>query len=425
GPFGIPAALAGAVAAWLAGKLIDFGLAQLCALWKPVQPEAPTITTGASPETTKTTFGDLRAQLNASGETTDFTQENQKKRLEIIESIVVTGVVENPRIAVDADGGKAFVKNAKEILRRLGAEADDIPMSANDLAAAEAIVIVDGTRPSVYVRDGFVDLENPLLKNSGWRKDIAKHEDDIRSLIKASGRVLHHSDRSPDIVFGSAWMLEDGRVATARHVVENMVIESGGQLLLKDRFYVDFGVEADRPVDPSNVFRISGVDWAAPEPTHFRVRIDRMDAAILTLAEHPGRRFPDPVPLMPAGAEIKSGDWFINIGHPGTPTGSWLVDAEDGDDNTITRAVLEALIGDKFGVKRLSPGRVAIVPGVYPGDDATQHVFTHDAATLAGSSGSAIMTPAPAQMLGLHFAGQFGTGNFAHYVPALGNHWPA
>ena len=81
---------------------------------------------------------------------------------------------------------------------------------------------------------------------------------------------------------------------------------------------------------------------------------------------------------------------------------------------------MHALIGDRFGVKRLSPGMFALDPGTL-GADTKDHVFTHDATTLGGSSGSGIMAKGTSGnvMTGLHFAGLFGTRNYAHWGPAI------
>ena len=104
----------------------------------------------------------------------------------------------------------------------------------------------------------------------------------------------------------------------------------------------------------------------------------------------------------------------------GSPRGPWLVDTDDGNLNTVSRALVHALIGDRFGVKRFSPGMIDVKPGVFPGD-AKKHVVTHEATTLGGSSGSGLMAKGTsgAVMVGLHYAGIFGTRNYAHWVPAI------
>ncbi len=209
-------------------------------------------------------------------------------------------------------------------------------------------------------------------------------------------------------------------------LLEEIAIHSNGQWFLKDLFYVDFAVEADCPISPPAVFRIADVHWAGPDVIAQTVQPGNMDAAVLTLKPVDGRDFPDPVPLTTEVwvEDVLNSEWFINIGHPAKPWGAWLVDGNDDDDQTISKALVTALIGDKFGVKRLSPGRIDVKPGFFPGDQQTKHVFTHDATTLGGSSGSGILSLKPEpSMCGLHFAGLFGTRNYAHFIPAISNNW--
>jgi hypothetical protein len=139
------------------------------------------------------------------------------------------------------------------------------------------------------------------------------------------------------------------------------------------------------------------------------------------------RPFPDPIPLTTAGqaSDVLAAKWFMNVGHPARPWGAWLVDTDDSNDKTISKALVMALIGDKFGVKRLSPGRIDVPPGFFPGDQETKHMFTHDATTLGGSSGSGILSlTGDPSICGLHFAGLFGTRNYAHFVPPISKNWP-
>lgn len=421
GPFGVPAALAGTLAAWLAGHVIDMGLAAICKNWSPPGP-APSLVGGAVPAEKKVTFKAIRDRMRTPEGDADLSKDGQKNRLDFLDRLVAKGVVENWDSGVDVEGAERFKMSTKEILERLGAEPDETEVPDHMLIATEAMIEVDGSRPSICVRDGFVDLNDPILEHGGWRDKIAAHEKEVRSLIKASGRIIQRSDRSADSVFGSAWMLEDGRVATARHVVEGMV---DPEFDFKDKFYVDFSVEADRPMDPTRIFQIADVAWAGDEVINRTVRVDRIDAAVLTLVPKDGVAFPAPLPLLTAddGDDLALGKWLFCVGHPAAPRGGWLVEEDTGIDGTIVRAVVEKLVGNRFGVKRLAPGRVDAAPGFVEGDEATQHVFLHDATVFGGSSGSGIISLGKARMSGLHFAGKFETANYAHFVAPLAARW--
>lgn len=423
GPLAVPAVLATALAAWLATKVFDRGKAAICAVWQPDIPTSPVpvvLTEAAAP--VRLTVGELRARFETPDGARDFSKDGVKDALDHLDAELAHKVVEAPRVPVDADGAAQFRKGAAQIFELLGGAADDALVDDGLINSAEAIIMTDGSRPSQYVQDGFVDMTDPNLVRSGWKDRVAAHEADIRALAAASGRIIRGSDRSGDSVYGSAWMLKDGRVATARHVLEGMGAQIAGQWMFKDDFFVDFNVEAGAHPDPARVFRIAGVDWTSDDLIAHTVNPAHQDVAVLTLQPRAGADFPDPVALADGSVAeaLKAQKWFFNIGHPAAPFGSWLVAAEDGNPNTISRPLLFALIGDKFGVKRLSPGRMDFMPGTIHGD-ALGHVFTHDGTTLGGSSGSAIMAIGPngAVISGLHFAGIFGTRNYAHWIPAV------
>lgn len=421
GPFGVPAFVATALAAWLSSKIIETGRDAICAVWQPDPLAAPMIEAGALSET-KVTVGEVRARLASSDASGALSGDARKEMLAHLDGELAAKVIEPPQVPVDADGAAQFRARAASILEMLGGEPDDTPLDENAFGTAEAIVAIDGSRTALYVQNGFVDLNDEKLIRSGWLDRVRDHEADIRKLAAGSGRIIRGSDRSANSVYGSAWMLKDGRIATARHVLEEMGAIMAGQWALKHEFFVDFGVEAGAVPDPEKIFRISGVSWASPDLIARTVNPAHQDVAILKLQARDDAGFPDPIP-MATGAEAQAAldqEWFFNIGHPAQPFGSWLVDDEDGNDRTISKALVFALIGDKFGVKRLSPGRIDFAPGTIPGDAET-HVFTHDATTLGGSSGSGIMTvlPGGAVMSGLHFAGIFGTRNYAHWVSSV------
>lgn len=423
GPLALPAVLASALAAWLAARLLDAGRDAYCGVRHP-GPAAPALDRRSLPAEALT-MGEMRARFDTPDGSTGFGSDGGRALLDRLDADLARKVVEPPNVPVDADGARKFRLRVGEIIERLGGEPDDAPVKPMDGDTVEAIVHVDGTRPSLYVEDGFVDLTDERLVRGGWRERVRDNEAHIRRLAAASGRIIRGSDRSSNAVYGSAWMLPNGRVATARHVIEarDFAEEVNGAWMLKDPFFaVDFGIELGADPGLDRTFRVAAIDWAGPDTIAGRVDLDHLDIAILTLEDKPGTPFPEPIPLARPDASdaLLVEDWFFNVGHPAAPRGSWLVEQEDGNDATISRALLFALIGDRFGVKRLSPGRIAFGPGAFKGDNH-KHAITHDATTLGGSSGSGMMAIGPEgpAMCGLHFAGYFGTRNYAHWVPAV------
>lgn len=428
GPFGVPAAVATALAAWLAGEVLRLGKGRLCENWQPASP--PILEGGVHEE--HPTMADARALFERASGVPNFDADFRKDELKLLEEIVRKEAVDVPTVPVDENGMKAFMAFSGSILEQLGGDPDDAPVDAGFLSGAEALVEIDGTRPALYVRDGTIDVNDPKLVRSTFQDQVIEDLPEIERQIAATGRILQGFDRASDWVVGSAWMLDGGRVATAQHVVELMAARFGPDWFLNGSFNVDFAVEADRAVGQGPIFRVDSVEGTGPGLIEGRVHPAQLDVAVLKLAPVDGQDFPKPVPLAKVADEAEMladpRPWFYNVGHPGEPNGGWLVDADDGNPNTVARSVVFNLIGNTFGVKRFSPGLLKSrpttqgTPGMF--DAAAPHggsVFLHDATTLGGSSGSSLMMPGKDGMVtaGLHFAGKFGTRNYAHWVPAV------
>ena len=69
-------------------------------------------------------------------------------------------------------------------------------------------------------------------------------------------------------------------------------------------------------------------------------------------------------------------------------------------------AAARRIFGDRYEVKRLAPGKVLV-------SDAGSFFFTHDATTLGGNSGSAVLDLETGAAAGLHFMGDLLEANFA------------
>jgi hypothetical protein len=427
-PMAVPAVLVSPLAALLSHEAKEAGLEALCKRRRAmVRTNAPAVARGLAGPSPKMTFGELRSRFCMPGDKNEFSAQYAKEVLERLDEDLACKVVEPPSVPVDADGAKKFRLRAETILELLGGEHQDREVDESEFGFAEALVLTDGTRPALYVQDGFIDLSDERLKRSGWLDRIVAKEDSIRKLVAATGRIIRGSDRSANSVYGTAWILPGGRVATAKHVLEAMTIQVGDEFYLDGNYFVDFAVEAGREIDHDSVFKIDAIDWASPDLIAQAVDPAHLDAATFKLTKRDDVPFPDPIPLATAedAEKILGEEWFFNVGHPARPRGSWLVDEEDDDPKTVSRALVLALIGDRFGVKRFSPGLVDVQPGFFPGDQVNAHVLTHDATTLGGSSGSGLMADGKngPVIMGLHFAGLFGTRNYAHWIPAIGRHF--
>lgn len=300
-------------------------------------------------------------------------------------------------------------------LRRLAQPQVEPGFGMNDdqLVAVEAIVITDGTRPSFLLRDGRVPPEHPFLGD--WRDAVIGHADTLQALAASVGRIepgIGHAaqyigtgtliDRDAGLVLTNYHVLDAAResfgIAMERsgntvRVLGDLMIDFVGEIgnLVRNRFRV---VEARLP------------DGAGSEPGELDVALLRIappDAATGTLPAHAVR--------LSANLAYSQGasPTLCTIGFPGPPVQISPPGAQIDWD-----FVVRTLFGNRFGFKRLAPGRFQSPPGTVKSDKA-QRVLTHDATTFGGASGSLIFawedpgTPAFA----LHFAGKTGAANHA------------
>ncbi len=356
----------------------------------------------------------------------DLGANRQAASMEMLRSAVAKDVVENDKTPLGQPEADTFIESASDFLKRLGAEGPDTQTTPQDEFLAEAIVVTDGTRPAPLIRDGFVDVDDPKL--GGWRADIVGAEATIRHNIAATGRVLRNGKVDPDSVYGTAWMIAPGLVATAQHVLELMAeFDAGsGRWLLKRGFTVDFSIEDARAPDPKKRYRVAGIERASPDTINNMLDLKNLDIAVLRLAENNLAAMPAPIALSSTAQSLDDEAKLYVVGHPRRFTGSWIAETEAAaaaNNNLIFRGILEQLLGNSFGVKRFSPGLAELAPGTMP-NDIHKRVLSHDASTLEGNSGGPVLdlTTMPDRAIGLHFGGGVRKRNFALSVPDIRQH---
>jgi Trypsin-like peptidase domain len=328
------------------------------------------------------------------------------------------------RMPPDEVGDPREFRRALEVLLRETEHATgkldadpDAPLTPGEMTALEAVVIADGTRPTLLVRDDAVDPDHPLAGT--WRDDLAATRAALAGRIRAVGRV-EPANATARSFFGTAWVVDAGKglVLTNLHVMEAMwrrlshrMEPSGNGFRVLDGVFVDFVGESGSA--RTNRFRVveavpSGVDGE---------RYARLDAAVLRI-EPTNDGEPDPPAAIPvlADADGPRGNLssFCVVGFPAPP--QWTSGVHERVDWTWVNTTL---FGNRYGVKRLAPGTAHRPLGSIAGD-ARAWVFGHDLTTLGGNSGSPLLSwldPAPGGF-GLHFAGASLDKNVAHAVVA-------
>jgi hypothetical protein len=280
----------------------------------------------------------------------------------------------------------------------------------------ESVIITDGTRPSLLVQKGFVDLKSPDIGD--WATPLQRFQKQIETLAISVGRI--DVPVAPWFI-GTCFVVAPGLVVTNRHVLED-IAEQGvsGAWTLKwpDYTTIDFGGEEGAP--PGSGFKITGVAFAGLDPINRTINFAHLDMAVLRVdtASDPNSAFPAPVLFENDVAQPAMGRSLYLLGFPGKPY-LWTGDGVPSS-GFETATVLSTLFHNQFGVKRLAPGYFKAGPGEEPGD-AKGWICAHDASTLAGCSGSCIVDLGfdGLRILGLHFGGVNRGQNWGHAASRL------
>ncbi|MEV4192939.1 trypsin-like serine peptidase [Streptomyces toxytricini] len=249
----------------------------------------------------------------------------------------------------------------------------------------EAIVLLEG-RPAILVQG------RDFPSQQGDWAVLDGHRAAIRESLVRVGRV--DVEGHPRLAWaGTAFMVAPGVVMTNRHVAVEFSAGrdgdgGGGAWTFRPGMSarLDLAEEADTaPGDASLEFAVTEVIGIHPEVDLALLRVDtaadgRAPATPLAVAADP----PGDVPGRPV---------YV-VGYP----------AEDGRRNEPE--AMRRIFMDVYNVKRLQPGTTT---GLAP-DRLT---VRHDCSTLGGNSGSPVFDLADHRVLGLHYGGRYGFGNYA------------
>lgn len=279
----------------------------------------------------------------------------------------------------------------------------DHVLTENERGALEAIIIVDGTRPSFLLCDGLADLSDPTM--DAWKSMVTAHRAKTQRIARAVGRIQPDGGSAAKYVgTGSLVDTAKGLVLTNYHVIvdakaRGVAMTMNGRTITVDGWLeIDFAGEACALT--KNRYRIVSIEL----PEGYGPGFGRIDAAVARIEALPDSKpLPGAVPTLSSYPAYADGAMssFATIGFPGTPplqTG--VVDGVDWGMITGT------LFRNIFGCKRLAPGTFESPLGTRP-DDTSKTAFGHNATTFGGASGSllAAWADVDAPCFGLHFYG--------------------
>jgi endonuclease G len=256
-----------------------------------------------------------------------------------------------------------------------------------DNGALEAIIL-PGLRPIGDIRDGTFKLPD-AGEFVDYTTDSAIRQK-LEAAIRGVGCVV--LPRHPLLPYGgTGFVVGDGLVMTNRHVAEIFSRGLGTKgLTLLSQYGAAIDPLREQEGRSENIFVVKGVRMVHPY----------WDMAIL---EVPGLPMPA---LSLAPLEIGAGRWRVAvIGYPAF------------DSRNPAQVQLDVFHGH-FNVKRLAPGYLTGVSSV----ESFKHdvpAGTHDASTLGGNSGSAVIDVTTGNVVALHFAGLYQQTNYAVPVAQL------
>jgi endonuclease G len=255
-------------------------------------------------------------------------------------------------------------------------------ITPNEMFGLEAIVMKEN-RPVVFVQNGSYDaLGEPWLS---LNKPAVKAV--IDPLLPLIGRV--EVPRSPLLPYaGTGFIVGNGLIATNRHVAQ--LFSQGLGLTIRYRAgdaAIDFKREVDTPDnDHSAYVTVTGVEMIHPY----------WDMALLRVANLPTTKV---LPLSIKRPEDLVGRNIVAVGYPAR---------DDRSDLALQDHIFEG----KYFVKRLQPG-VLRARAMVQSFENQVNAMTHDASTLGGNSGSAIIDVDSGEVVALHFAGEYLKANYA------------
>jgi hypothetical protein len=305
----------------------------------------------------------------------------------------------------------SVLESTERVVRRV-MDAGEHALDSDDRVTLEALVKLKD-RPALRVVNGTVDPTDPLFGEWGGSL-IATPE--LPELTGAVGRINADGEH-----IGTGFVVGAGIIMTNRHVLEAIAEEVRGAGAPRWVFScneptIDFSETADG----SGRFKLTGIAAAGADPIQGRVIFSHLDMALLVVetTNAAGKQLPRAISPIADRPDLAQKQDLFTIGFPARPSTSAMLDPRTGSFSLEVSKRLGRIFSLSYGRKYLSPGRVE-QPSLLEGDPK-HWVFTHDATTLGGNSGSCVVRLVDVLgAAGLHFGGQTLTANYAHSLAAV------
>jgi endonuclease G, mitochondrial len=255
-------------------------------------------------------------------------------------------------------------------------------ITPSEIFGLEAIVL-PRNRPVAFVRgELYDDLEEPWVN---LNDDVVKRR--IASLLPLIGRVEVPS--SPILPYaGTGFVVGRDLIATNRHVAQ--LFSQGLGLTIRYRAG-DAAIDFKRQIDAPDDDRAAYLSVRAVEMIH-----PYWDMALLRVDGLPTARM---LRLSVKSPEELLDHKVVVIGYPAR-------------DDRSDLALQDRVFNRTYNVKRLQPGFIRARAEIQSFENNV-NAMTHDASTLGGNSGSAVIDIDSGDIVALHFAGEYLKANYA------------
>ncbi|MFF2807883.1 trypsin-like serine peptidase [Streptomyces sp. NPDC058000] len=258
--------------------------------------------------------------------------------------------------------------------------ADDI--NDDESFGMEAIVLLEG-RPAILVRH-----QDFAPQQGDWAL-LDAHRAAIRESLARVGRVEVSGHLSLDWL-GTGFLVGPETVMTNRHVAVEFARTAGEDWVFQQGLgaTLDLGEEYGSGPEPAD----GGPSYEVTEVLGIH---EDVDLALLRIAPYlGGSALPAPLAIAADAPPDLPGHPVYCVGYP-----AW--DGRRNEPESMRRIFM-----DVYNVKRLQPGTTT-------GLEPEGNVMRHDCSTLGGNSGSPVIDLTDHRVLGLHFGGRYGLGNYA------------
>jgi len=309
----------------------------------------------------------------------------------------------------------------KAIVRGDGLEGLDVTDATEARAVLEALVRLTG-RPVVRIRrDGSEVFDDDI---GDWRGDLVPTRKKWQALARLTGRIDVEVAGQGKMQAGTGFVIGENRVMTNRHVLDTFAVglpAAEGEQAFRMRRSASINFDPDG-TDETMRFPVTGIATAGRHRIGRAVHLGKLDMAILEIGKNAdGDDPPEPIGRNRISTADEDVEKLLVMGYPAQPPGKNAgPDAQENPEEFLAFwDRIEELYGDEYGVQYMSPGFVMERPGSLAGDPAGWS-FSHDATTMGGSSGSAIVSlHGKARFCGLHFGGESLSQNFAHDIECV------